>query len=40
MLREHPEEYRRVREGRPERPYPQIGDLFTSALPFEFHNTS
>jgi len=40
MRREHPEEYRRVREGRPERPHPQIGDLYASTLPFELHNTS
>ncbi|MHB9109453.1 MAG: sulfatase family protein [Armatimonadota bacterium] len=40
MQREHPEEYRRVREDQPARPHPQIGDLFSSSMPFALHNTS
>jgi arylsulfatase A-like enzyme len=39
LQREHPEAARRVREAKPARPAPAIGDLYVSSLRFEEHNT-
>lgn len=39
LQREHPEAYRRVAEGKPERPQASVGDLYASTLPFELHHS-
>jgi len=40
LQREHPDAFRRVRDGEKQYPWPGRGDLYPSSLPFDLHNSA